>query len=70
MNTKDWIAIPQRGKLRELSEDQSYPKLLELKRDLERERGHLLNDKQVNALQAFVQSLIDARARIKYYEGE
>ena len=67
MNLKDGIATPQRGKPQELSEDQSYPKLLELMRDLEKERGHLLNDKQVNALEAFVQSLIDARARIKYY---
>ena len=69
MNTNDWIIIPQRGKLHELSEDQSYPKLLELMRDLDKERGHMLTDKQVNALQAFLQSLIDARARIKYYEG-
>ncbi len=69
MDMKDFIAIPQRGRMRELSEDESYPKLLEMMRDLERERGHLLNDKQVNALQAFIQSLIDAKARIKYYEG-
>jgi hypothetical protein len=70
MNMKDWIVVPQRGRPRELSEDQSYPKLLELIRDLDKERGQLLTDKQVNALQAVVQSLIDARARITYYADQ
>jgi len=68
MNMKDWLVLPQRGKLKELSGEQSYPKLLELIRDLDKERGHLLTDKQVNALQAVVQSLIDAGACITYYE--
>lgn len=70
MNTKGWLVVPQRGKPKELSEEQSYPKLLELMRDLDKERGHLLTDKQVNALQAVIQSLIDARACITYYEDE
>ena len=70
MNMKGWIVVPQRGRPRALSADQSYPKLLELIRDLDRERGHLLNDKQVNALQAVVQSLIDARAHVTYYEEQ
>jgi hypothetical protein len=67
MDMKDWIVVPQRGKPWALSADQSYPKLLELIRDLDRERGRSLTDKQVNALQAVVQSLIDARACITYY---
>jgi len=50
MNTKDWLVVPQRGKRRELSEEQSYPVLLELIPDLDKERGHLLTNKQVNAL--------------------
>ncbi len=70
MDRKDWIVIPQRGKPRALSADQSYPKLLKLMRDLDKERGHLLTDKQVNALQAFVQALIDARACITCFENE
>jgi hypothetical protein len=70
MNMKDWLVLPQRGKPKGLSEDQSYPKLLELMRDLDKERGDLLTDKQVNALQAVIQSLIDARARITYYEDQ
>jgi len=70
MNVKDWLVLPQRGKVKGLSEDQSYPKLLELMRDLDKERGCSLTDKQVNALQAVVQSLIDARARITYYEDQ
>ena len=70
MNVKDWLVLPQRGKPQELSEDQSYPKLLEFMHELDKERGHSLTDKQVNALQAVVQSLIDARARITYYEDE
>jgi hypothetical protein len=53
-----------------LSEEQSYPKLLLLIQDLEKERGHLLTDKQVNALQAFAQAMIDSRARITCYEDE
>ena len=68
MKVKGWLVLPQRGKLRELSEDQSYPKLLELMRDLDKERGDLLTDKQVNALQTVVQGLTDARARLRYYE--
>jgi hypothetical protein len=67
---KDWIVLPQRGKPKGLSEDQSYPKLLKLMRDLDKERGHSLTDKQVNALQAVIQSLIYARARITYYEDQ
>ncbi len=67
-NTKGWLVLPQRGKTKGLSADQSYPKLLELMRDLDRERGQSLTDKQVNALQAVIQSLIDARAQITYYE--
>jgi hypothetical protein len=70
MNTKDWLVLPQRGKPKELSEDQSYPKLLMLMRELDKERGHDLTDKQVNALQAVIKSLIDARACIIYYEDE
>lgn len=70
MNTKDWIIMPQRGRPRKLSQEQSYPKLLKLMRDLDKERGHLLTDKQVNALQIFVQALIDARACITCYEDE
>jgi len=70
MDMKDWLTLPQRGKPKGLSEDQSYPKLLELMRDLDKERGRDLTDKQVNALQAVIQSLIDARARITYYEEE
>lgn len=65
---KDWLVMPQRGKPQELSEDQSYPRLLEMIRELDKERGHLLTDKQVNTLQSVIQSLIDARARITYYE--
>ena len=68
IDMKDWIVVPQRGKPRELSADESYPKLLELMQDIEKERGHSLTDKQVNALEAFVQSLVDARARIRYYD--
>lgn len=68
VNMKDWLVMPQRGKPQELSEDQSYPRLLEMIRELDKERGHLLTDKQVNTLQSVIQSLIDARARITYYE--
>lgn len=68
MDMKNWLVVPQRGRRRELSEEQSYPVLLELMRELDKERGHLLTNKQVNALQAFVQSLIDSKARITYYE--
>jgi len=70
MDMKDWLTLPQRGKPKGLSEDQSYPKLLELMRDLDKERGRDLTDKQVNALQAVIKSLIDARARITYYEEQ
>ena len=70
MNMKDWLVLPKRGKPKRLSEEQSYPKLLELMRDLDNERGHLLTNKQVNALQAVIQSLIDARACITYHEDE
>ncbi len=70
MNLKGWLVLPQRGKPKGLSAEQSYPKLLELMRELDNERGHLLTDKQVNALQAVVQSLIDAGARITYYEDQ
>jgi hypothetical protein len=68
MNMKDWLVLPQRGKPKRLSEEQSYPKLLELMRDLDKERGHLLTNKQVNALQAVIQSLIDAGACVTYHE--
>jgi hypothetical protein len=68
MNMKDWLILPQRGKPKKLSEEQSYPKLLELMRDLDKERGHLLTNKQVNALQAVIQSLIDAGACVTYHE--
>ena len=70
MDMKDWIIMPQQGRPRKLSGDQSYPKLLEMIHDLDKERGHLLTDKQVNALQAFVQSLIDSKASITYYENK
>ena len=70
MNNKDWIVLPQRGKAKGLSAEQSYPKLLELIRDLDKERGHSLTDKQVNALVAVIQSLIDAGACVRYYEDE
>jgi len=70
MDMKNWIIVPQQGKPQKLSEDQSYPKLLELIHDLDKERGHLLTDKQVNTLQAFIQSLTDSRARITYYENK
>jgi hypothetical protein len=70
MDMKNWLVLPQRGKKHELSEEQSYPVLLELMRDLDKERGHLLTNKQANALQAFIQSLIDSRARITYYENQ
>ena len=70
MNMKNWLVLPQRGKPKGLSEDQSYPKLLELIRELDKEREHSLTGKQVNALQAVIQGLIDARARITYYEDE
>lgn len=70
MNMKDWLVLPQQGKPKRLSEEQSYPKLLELIRDLDRERGHLLTDKQVNALQAVVKSLINAGACVTYNDDE
>jgi hypothetical protein len=70
MNMKDWLVLPQRGKPKKLSEEQSYPKLLELMRDLDKERGQLLTNKQVNALQAVIQSLIDAGACVTYHEDE
>ena len=70
MDFKNWIILPQRGKKRELSEEQSYPVLLELMRELDKERDHLLTNKQVNALQAFIQSLIDSKARITCYEDQ
>lgn len=68
MDLKDWLFVPQRRQPRALNEDQSYPKLLELIRDLDKERGHLLTDKQVDALRAVLISLIDAGARVSYYE--
>lgn len=70
MNMKDWLVLPHRGKPKGLSEGQSYPKLLELMQELDKERGHSLTDKQVNALQAVIESLIDAGARITYFEDE
>ena len=70
LNMKDWIVLPHRGRVKGLSVDQSYPKLLELMRELEKDRDVSLTGKQVNALQAVIQSLIDARARITYYEDE
>jgi hypothetical protein len=71
LNMKDWIVLPHRGsKVRGLSADQSIPKLLELMRELDKERDVSLTGKQVNALQAVIQSLIDARACITYYEDE
>jgi hypothetical protein len=63
-------AASSRARARGLSEDKSHPKLLQLKRDLDKERGRLLTDKQVNALQAVIQGLVDAGARITYYEDE
>lgn len=68
IDMKDWIALPERGKPRVLSADEAYPRLFGLLQDLERERRHQLTDKQVNALQAFVRSLIDAKASIRYYD--
>lgn len=68
MKFHDWIVVPQRGKPQVLSEDQSLPKLLEVMEDIDKGRGWLLTDKQANALQAVVQSLIDVRARVTYYE--
>jgi hypothetical protein len=68
VDMNDWIVIPQRGIPRELSADEAYPRLFGLLQDLEKERGRQLTDKQVNALQAFVRSLIDARASIRYYD--
>ena len=70
VNMKDWLVLPRLGKQKGLSEEQSYPKLLELMQELDKERGRSLTDKQVNALQAVIQSLIDAGARIAYYEDE
>jgi hypothetical protein len=68
IDMKDWLVMPQRGRPQQLDEDQSYPKLLELIEDLEKERGHLLTDKQVDALRAVLLSLIDVGARVSYYE--
>lgn len=70
VNMKGWLFLPQLGKPRRLSEEQSYPRLVELMHELDKERGNLLTDKQVNALQAVIQGLIDARARIMYYEDQ
>lgn len=70
MNINGWLVLQQRGKPKGLSKEQSYPKLLELMRDLDKERGHSLTGKQVNALQAVIQSLIDAGACITYYEDQ
>lgn len=70
MNMKGWLVLPRRGKPKELSQEQSYPKLLELMRELDKERGHLLTEKQVSALQAVILSLIDAGARVTYYEDQ
>ncbi len=67
---KNWLVLPHRGKAKGLSADQSYPKLLELMRELDKERDVSLTGKQVNALQAVIQGLIDAQARISYYEDE
>ena len=70
INMKGWLVLPQRGKPKGLSEDQSVPKLLELMHELDKEKGNSLTRKQVKALQAVIQGLIDARARITYYEDE
>jgi len=70
VNMKGWLVLPRRGKPKELSQEQSYPKLLELMRELDKERGHLLTEKQVSALQAVILSLIDAGARVTYYEDQ
>jgi hypothetical protein len=70
INLKGWLVLPQRGKPKGLSEDQSIPKLRELMRELDNEKGTYLNDKQVRALKTVIQGLIDARARITYYEDE
>lgn len=70
VNLRDWLVIPQQGKPRGLSEEESYPKLLELMRELDGERGHILTDKQVDALKNVIAGLIDAGACLTYYEDE
>ncbi len=70
MDTTGWIVMPKRGKPQELTPTQSYPKLVELMQDVDTERGHLLTDKQANALQAVIKSLIDAGACVTYYDDE
>lgn len=70
MNMKDWIVLPQRARTKGLSAEQSYPRLLELIRDLDKERGHSLTDKQVNALVAVIESLINVGACVTYYDEQ
>lgn len=55
---KDWFFVPQQGKPKERNiEDQSHHKLLELMKDLDKERA-FLTDKKVKALKAVVKSSI------------
>ena len=68
MDRKD--VLPQKVNAKELTEEESYAKLLVLKRELDKERGRSLTDQQASVLQAIIESLIDARARIKCYEDE
>lgn len=70
MNRQNWIVLPHRNDVKRLTADESYAKLLGLKHELDKERGHTLNDKQVNALQAVIEGLIEARACVSYYEDE
>jgi hypothetical protein len=70
MDIKGWIVLPKHGKPQELSQAQSYPKLVELIQDVDAERGHMLTDKQANALQAVIRSLIDVGACVTYYDDE
>lgn len=70
MNVEDWIVLLQPDKPMGLSEEKSYPKLIEMMREFEEERGHSLTDKQVDALQSIILSLIEAGACLTYYQDE
>jgi len=74
MDRKDWLALPEASDLKELSEEESYARLLVLMREapaiIEQGRGCRLTDKQTRAIERFVAGLIESKARIRYRQDE
>lgn len=70
MNLDDWISLLQPGTSKGLLEEESYPKFIEMIRELDEERGRSLTDKQVTTLRTVILRLIQAGASVKYCEDE